>query len=172
MSIPATGNLRVYQDVLKRVIVKSTSRFNLLDLCCGETNHIRGLPWKSVTCVDVINWPARIKEAQFIHGDAAEYVKTLKSRCFDMVICSDGIEHFPRLAGEAFLAEMERVGNFCFIFTPLGPFGNVDASSTDPHIHKSAWFPADFETRGWQTDTHPNWHGAAGAFFAWKQTDL
>ena len=41
-----------------------------------------------------------------------------KSRVFDYVLCSEVIEHIPKLQGEKALRELERVSNFLLITTP------------------------------------------------------
>ena len=72
-------------------------------------------------------------------------------KSFDILICSEVIEHLEKKSGERLLAELERVARKQILLTtPVGTY-KQHASGGNPHWeHKYIWNPEDFKSRGYK----------------------
>lgn len=171
------GSLSLFQNVLGRIVERPFAELSVLDLCCGECSHVRGLRFNESLHVDVQDWPNRPKELDFLRWNVneIEHTRAARRERWDVTLCSDGIEHLDRMDGLRLMHRMMQYGRVAVIFTPFGEYPELCdprlkpmAFSTDPDQHKSKWLPEQFRDLKWQTLEFPNWHGSFGAFFAWK----
>jgi hypothetical protein len=76
-------------------------------------------------------------------GDARLILDALGS--YDLVICTDVIEHFEKHEGQVLLEKMLDRGRVVLITSPIGP-SPQEAVYGNPHEeHKSVWGESDFE---------------------------
>lgn len=160
-----TGSGELYLSVLRRII-GPTESLSLLDLCCGEMTHTNQMKFSKSLHVDILDWPTRPQNLEFLCMDVLKC--DFPENSFDVVLCSDGLEHFQKVDGLALLAKMEKwAKKVAVIFTPIGDYMINPAANGDPHAHKSGWLPSEFK----DVEIYPDWHPTLnlGAFFAWKR---
>ena len=163
-----SGSFQLWVDTV-RGITGPTEELSMLDLCCGEMSATRLIKWKTVSAVDVVDYPNRPREYIFWKQDVLDPLMSADG--FDVCICSDGLEHFTREQGYRLLVNMERWAKLPIVFTPTGqPESELEPNSTHPDAHKSSWLPAHFIGIGWHTKLFPDWHPTIGlgGLFAWK----
>lgn len=156
-------------------IIGAAPRNWLLDLCCGGTAITRHLDFKRKVGVDVEDHPERDAEFDFTQQETLEFllrqVDPPVSLLYDVAIISDGIEHFTLHDAKDVLLGMEAISNLVIVFVPTNDI-EITPDSTDPHAHKSAWWPELFQALGYETNHFPDWHAEKlelGACFAWKR---
>lgn len=135
----------------------------ILDLGCEDGRLLTllsdGKDWK-VTGVDIfqknVNRTAKRKiYVKAIKGDILEISKKLirEKKKFDVVFCSQVIEHIDRKKGEEFLGLVDKLAKEKIIIgTPRGFMEQPHAFLGDnPHqVHKSGWSEDDFRRRGYK----------------------
>lgn len=135
----------------------------ILDLGCEDGRLLTllsdGKDWK-VTGVDIfqknVNRTAKRKiYVKAIKGDIVEISKKLirEKKKFDVVFCSQVIEHIDRKKGEEFLGLVDKLAKEKIIIgTPRGFMEQPHAFLGDnPHqVHKSGWSEDDFRRRGYK----------------------
>lgn len=135
----------------------------ILDLGCEDGRLLDllsdGKNWK-VTGVDIfqnnVNAASKRKiYVKAIKGDIVEISKKLiKERAkFDVVFCSQVIEHIDRKKGEELLSLVDKLARKKIIMgTPRGFMEQPHAFLGDnPHqVHKSGWSEDDFRKRGYK----------------------
>lgn len=135
----------------------------ILDLGCEDGRLLTllsdGKDWK-VTGVDIfqknVNKAAKRKiYVKAIKGDILEISKKLirEKKKFDVVFCSQVIEHIDRKKGEEFLGLVDKLAKEKIIIgTPRGFMEQPHAFLGDnPHqVHKSGWSEDDFRRRGYK----------------------
>lgn len=135
----------------------------ILDLGCEDGRLLTllsdGKDWK-VTGVDIfqknVNRTAKRKiYVKAIKGDIVEISKKLirEKKKFDVVFCSQVIEHIDRKKGEEFLGLIDKLAKKKIIIgTPRGFMEQPHAFLGDnPHqVHKSGWSEDDFRRRGYK----------------------
>lgn len=135
----------------------------ILDLGCEDGRLLTllsdGKDWK-VTGVDIfqknVNRTAKRKiYIKAIKGDIVEISKKLirEKKKFDVVFCSQVIEHIDRKKGEEFLGLVDKLAKEKIIIgTPRGFMEQPHAFLGDnPHqVHKSGWSEDDFRRRGYK----------------------
>lgn len=159
-------------DKLK--IITPFSYMWLLRQCIGEANTIldlgcedgrllellsNGKKWK-VTGVDIFkkNVDAAAKREIFVKAIKGDVVKVSKQlikekKKFDVVFCSQVIEHINRKDGEELLKLVDHLAKKrIFMGTPRGFMVQPEMFLGDnPHmVHKSGWSQEDFEQRGYK----------------------
>lgn len=158
---PGDGDLHL--KVLRLLIGDETEK-SLIDLNCGEMTSTRHLKFRESVHVDVIDEDLRPDNVHFFLGSSLGDGEVFE-RKYDVAIISDGIEHFTKSDGLRLADRMTKLAKLSIIFTPLGQY-LVFPESTDPHVHKSGWLPADLPD--WETLVFPNWHltlGIGALFF-------
>lgn len=86
-------------------------------------------------------------------GDALGFLRNTLAEPWDLIFCCELIEHYGREDGLSLLHHLERLhefgGSAVILTTPLGfmPQGAIRGNVNQ--IHKSGWYPEDFESRGW-----------------------
>lgn len=135
----------------------------ILDLGCGDGNLMElladGKRWE-VTGVDLYGKNVKIasKRSIFIKVFRADLIKFVKKQIkkkkkYDVVFCSQVIEHLDRKRGEELLALIDSIARQRvimgtpreFMEQPHGYLGD------NPHqVHKSGWLEEDFRKRGYK----------------------
>lgn len=135
----------------------------ILDLGCEDGRLLSllsdGKDWK-VTGVDIfqknVNEAAKKKIfISVIKGDIVKVSKKLigERKKFDVVFCSQVIEHINRKEGEELLSIVDKLAKKKIIFgTPRGFMEQPEAFlGYNPHqVHKSGWTEDDFKKRGFK----------------------
>lgn len=139
---------------------------SLLDLCCGEMAVTRHLHFGESLHLDVIDAPGRPREFPFRQIDVGAWILNDR-RQWDVIVLSDGLEHFRKREGMDILDYMREHAQIPVVFVPVGDDTSVDEDADGPHTHKSLWTPEEFED--WNTLVWPDWHPTIGlgAMFAW-----
>lgn len=165
-----SGSHELWLSVVNRILGDSP-RHVMIDVCCGACAVTRKLTeFDRVDASDILPRDARVPAHwNFDQFSAIRFLEEYGDKQADLVICSDGLEHFNRNNGNDLLLEMERVGRTAIIFTPTGD-DTFDPEAQGPHHHKSSWMERDFHHMGWETEHFPDWHPTLGwgAIFAWK----
>lgn len=167
------GSGEIYLDVM-RAICGDTSDKAMLDLMCHKAPYTSQLGFKERTYVDVLNRPLDNKQEQqfFVQQDVFSFLVENSDRKWDVIICSDGIEHLKKDAGHDLIFSLQFISGKHIIFTPTFD-RNINPSSDDPDIHKSSWRTRDLEESHaiiYFPDFHPTLD--QGAFFAFKCKDV
>lgn len=135
----------------------------ILDLGCEDGRLLdllsEGKSWH-ITGVDIfqknINTAAKRKiYVKAIKGDVVQLAKKLirQQAKFDVVFCSQVIEHISRKEGEELLNMVDKLAKKRVIMgTPRGFMEQPEAFlGNNPHqVHKSGWTEDDFRKRGYQ----------------------
>lgn len=135
----------------------------ILDLGCEDGRLLEllsdGKDWQ-VTGVDIFqkNIKAAAKRKIFveaIRGDIVTIAKNLikKKKKYDVVFCSQVIEHIDRRHGEELLHLIDKLAKDKIVIgTPRGFMEQPEAFLGDnPHqVHKSGWTEDDFRKRGYK----------------------
>lgn len=162
-----SGSFQLWIDTVKE-ITGPTESLGLMDICCGEMSVTRLLPWKTILAVDLVDYPNRPEDINFSRQD----VRSIPLYAgFDVVICSDGLEHFTKDDGYDILGRMTTWGKIAIIFTPTRqPVKELEPESNHPDSHKSSWTPEELRDLGWKTKVFDDWHPTLdwGAMFAWR----
>lgn len=149
-----------YMRFLKKSIGEAET---ILDLGCGDGSLMEfiaiGEDWK-VTGVDIFrkNITAAAKRKVFvqtIRRDIVDVVEEMikKRKKFDVVFCSQVIEHISREKGEQLLKIVDRVAKKRIVMgTPRGFMHQPDVFLGDnPHqVHESGWNEEDFRKHGYK----------------------
>ncbi len=135
----------------------------ILDIGCGDGALMevlcQGKDWK-VTGIDI--YPQNVKKAskrlmyvKVLQGDLNKIAKELifKRQKFDLVFCSQVIEHIDRKKGEELLLLVDKLAKKrIFMGTPRGFMHQPEMFlDGNPHqVHKSGWDENDFKKRGYR----------------------
>lgn len=149
-----------YLRVLRRSIGKART---VLDLGCGDGSLMKtlaqGQNWE-ITGTDIYEkWLKQARRIGVYHkliaGDVLELVRKLtrQRKKFDVVFCSQTIEHLERKQGEKLLDIVEKIAIKRIVFgTPRDFMEQPEVFIKDnPYqYHKSGWSINDFRNRGYK----------------------
>ena len=135
----------------------------ILDLGCGDGNLMEllaeGKRWQ-VTGVDLYAKKVKIasKRSIFIEVFKADIIKFVKQQIikrkkYDVVFCSQVIEHLDRKQGEELLSSVESIASQRIIIGTPREFMEQPISylGDNPHqVHKSGWSEEDFRKRDYK----------------------
>lgn len=135
----------------------------ILDLGCGNGTLIEflanGKKWK-VTGVDLYkeNVKSALQKELFVevfNDDITKFVRQQisKKKKYDVVFCSQVIEHIERKQGEELLALVDLIARKKIIMGTPREFMKQPHSylGNNPHqVHKSGWSEGDFRARGYK----------------------
>jgi len=165
------GNGEIYLDVMK-AICGDTEGKSMADLMCYHAPYTPLLGFKNRIYVDVQERGLDHKEEQqyFVKSDIFMFLVENSNLHFDVMICSDGIEHLHKQAGFDLALAMKLMSDKSIIFTPLGEW--MVTNDDHPDSHKSGWLPSDLN--GYATIVFPDFHPTLneGAFFVWYCKDI
>lgn len=160
------GSGEIYLTVMKSICGDTTGK-SMVDLMCYRAPYTPLLGFKERTYVDIQRRPLDFKSEEefFIHGDVIDFLKQIKTKRYDVSICSDGIEHLDRIMGVILWTRMSLCSKKQIGFTPLGPL-NI-TNDHNPDSHRSSWLPGDLF--GTASVVFPDFHKSIGhgAFFFW-----
>lgn len=149
-----------YMNLLKDSIGEVNT---ILDLGCEDGRLItllsQGRKWK-VTGVDIFSSNvskarSRVIYSRVIKGDIVKTSRDLikQKQKYDVVFCSQVIEHISRKDGEELLNIVDKLAKKKVIFgTPRGFMEQPECFlGNNPHqVHKSGWTEDDFKKRGFK----------------------
>lgn len=129
---------------------------SLLDVGCGCGGPIELIRRKRrlFSVGADIFWPYLLHcRAAGLHDDVVRCdVRLLPFRAgtFDIVLCSEVLEHLRRDEAKALIAEMENIARRQVIITvPVGRCRQDEYDGNPYQAHHSAWMPADFRRLGY-----------------------
>jgi hypothetical protein len=161
------GSGELHLSIIK-TICGDISNKSLLDMMCCQAPTTSQLMFERRTYVDIL---PRVLDCEserpfFVQYNALDYLND-KGGYYDVITCTDGIEHLTKKNGYEFLLQTTLFSEKQIFFTPLGDYMVDD--SLDPEGHHSGWLPEDFEQLGWATIVLPDYHPllGIGAFYAW-----
>lgn len=163
-----TGSGEIWLDVVM-AICGDTKDKSMVDLMCHHAPYTSQLGFKERRYIDVLDRGLDNKEEEkyFIKMDVFDFLDSCLYRDqFDVMICSDGIEHLTKEQGHELLHGMWLYSNKQIIFTPTGDHNLT--KDNNPDTHKSSWNPEDFDAASCVIINFPNFHSSIklGAFFA------
>ncbi|MDO8657828.1 MAG: class I SAM-dependent methyltransferase [Candidatus Levybacteria bacterium] len=130
---------------------------SVLDVGCGARSPLADLR-KTFYSVGIDIFEPSIEQSKktklhddYILGDVLKLKTLLKQRKFDAVVALDIVEHLEKKDGWKLLAEMEKVAKKkIIILTPYGFTQQHPYESNPYQIHKSGWYPKEFEKLGYK----------------------
>lgn len=150
-----------YHWIIKNHLSKNIN--TVLDLGCGEGNFMADLShgenW-SITGVELYQ-PSVLKAQKtgvykkVVTSDILKYVFSTKEK-FDLVFCSQVIEHIKKPDGLKLLDKIEKIAKKqVVVCTPIGfiKFDRVEVEIEDDNPleeHQSGWLPQEFMKRGYK----------------------
>jgi hypothetical protein len=161
------GSGEIYLDVMKAICGNTTGK-SMADLMCHHAPYTPLLGFEHRIYVDIQDrgLDHKSEEKYFLISDVFRFLDKCSDSSFDVMICSDGIEHLEKLHGYDLLLSMKLKARKSIIFTPLGDLNVTD--DNHPDSHKCGWEPSHMPT-DYAKIVFPNFHHTlnAGAFFAW-----
>lgn len=139
----------------KNILRKECDGFSsVLDLGCGYNSPVRWVDIPNKIGVDIYDNYLNESQAKKIHD---EYKKgdllkiEFERSSFDIVLCSDVIEHLKKEDGENLLNKAEAWAKDKIIFTtPNGFLPQNIYHGNEFQEHKSGWLVDDFRRRGYR----------------------
>lgn len=165
------GTIEVYMKVL-RAICGYTAGKSMIDLMCCTAPNTPTLGFSTRYYVDILDRTLDHPDEQkyFVRKDVLN-ILPLITQMFDVVICSDGIEHLNEHDGYKLIWIMQQIADKQIIFTPDSEIFKLN-NEPGPEAHRSIWTPEMLP--GYASihfpDFHKEWNG--GAFFSWHCEDI
>jgi len=72
-------------------------------------------------------------------GEALELLEGIEKRRYDLIICSDMLEHVLKVQGMRILGEMKRVSANSIVVLPVMPSPQVDVYENEYERHRAIW---------------------------------
>jgi hypothetical protein len=169
------GSGEIYLDVVGAICsdVLGNDNCSMLDLMCHHSPYNAQLPFTEKVFVDIQDRPLDFvsEQVNFVQYDVLKFLERNLAE-FDVIICSDGIEHLTKRDGFRMLKMMQNQSHKHIIFTPLGEYCLELNPTNDPDAHRSGWEPKEFV--GWASIIFTDFHkqNNAGAFFTWHCKDI
>jgi len=175
------GSGEIWLDVVRAICgdLPNRKHSSICDLMCHKAPYTPQLGFKDITLVDIqyrgLDIPnVRTATFAFYCKDVISFLQSDPAD-YDVMICSDGIEHLSQSQGEHMLEMMVTSATKSIIFTPLGD--QSISNDKHPDSHKSGWTPESFANllyNEWAFAVFPNFHPQlnCGAFFAWHCGDV
>lgn len=136
------GSGGLWLDIMKIICGKMPDHpaSNMCDLMCHRAPYTPQLGFKERKYIDVQNRGFDFPEEMrfFEQIDVLEFLKSCTVD-YDVMICSDGIEHLTFYQGCEMLALMRMHSSIQIIFTPLGDY--MISEEGHPDNHRCGWTP-------------------------------
>jgi len=173
-----TGSGELWLDIV-RAICRNQVKDNwwLADICCHKAPYTSQLGASYTTYVDVQYRGLEVRpdsKFEFVCDDVFNWFGRNQQQ-YDVMICSDGVEHFTKGNGLHLINLMSHYSNKAIIFTPLGEVSVTN--DWHPDSHKCGLTPDDFsqlDEEEWAFIVLPDFHPElnCGAFFAWHCREI
>lgn len=164
-----TGSGELWLDIMKIICGNKPTHpaSNMCDIMCHRAPYTPLLGFAERTYIDIQDRGFDFPEEKnnFICMDAIAYLMDCPVD-YDVIICSDGIEHLTINQGERLLQLMRLNSEMQVIFTPLGDYMVDVGMNNNPDSHLSGWTPGMLPD--YLSIVFPNFHESLniGAFFA------
>lgn len=130
----------------------------LLDIGCGDGEHLRGCTPHLQKSVGIDIFPPALKRAsergiytQTMPINANEISKYFEKDSFDCVLAFDLIEHLDRPEGLTLLTAMEIIASKkVIVFTPNRFLPQSTLNGNVHQIHRSGWSVSEMRSRGYR----------------------
>jgi len=147
---------RQHIELLEQEVVGSCK--TLLDIGCGNGNHMIGISPHLAYSVGVDMFEDSIKEARenkiytdTVLTDVKHIAKNYPDNSFECVVAFDLIEHLDKADGFSLLGDMERIASKkVIVFTPNGFLAQGALYGNEAQIHKSGWTVSEMQSRGYK----------------------
>src|SRR6187402_1555191 len=132
-----TGSGELWLDIMK--IICGTEHdhpfSSMCDLMCHKAPYTPRLGFAYRTYVDIQDRELEYEwqRPYFKNMDVFDFLRNSCNIKYDVMICSDGIEHLYFDKGTELLSLMEEHSNKQIIFTPLGPYMLSEDDNPDSH---------------------------------------
>jgi len=127
---------------------------SVLDIGCGHDSPIQHVSIKKTTGVDFFDDYIKSSEEKKIHS---EYIKAditavdFEPKSYEVVLCSEVIEHLKKDVGLKLLEKMEKwAAKKVIITTPNGFLPQPQYDENKFQEHQSGWSVEDFRKRGYR----------------------
>ena len=147
-------NRWLFPNWIDRVKAEVTGCGSLLDVGCGYNSPVQHLDVPKKAAVEVHEpylVESRKKEIHQVYYQADVMQVGFQTGAFDVVFCSEVLEHLPHADGQVLLDRMERwAARRVVITVPNGwvPQGEYDGNPYQRH--RSWWYASDFRRRGYR----------------------
>lgn len=135
---------------------------SILDVGCGNGELMemlnRDRVWK-VDGIDAYAIDAGLARTTGVYskvlvGDIRDVKKYVKGKKYDIVFCSQVLEHLEKKDALKLIGDLEKIGNKIVLATPLGFLEKDEpymGEGDNPYqAHRSAWSVGDYESRGYK----------------------
>lgn len=141
---------------------------SMCDLMCHRAPYTPQLGFWDRTFVDIQDRGLDFEKEKllnFVHMDVFDFFEQ-NTVHYNVMICSDGIEHLTIDQGKDLIWWMENASEKQIVFTPLGDHMVGLGDLNSPDTHRSGWLPEMIPD--YLSIVFPNWHPelGIGAFFA------
>lgn len=166
--------LRPLHEFYPRLLDRASGNAeSLLDVGCGSRSPAFLATRRMRYSVGIDGFESAIERSRaagihnrYIRCDLADLEKVVAPKSFDVVVCSDVIEHVTKDDGFRLMAAMERVAKKRVIIgTPNGFMpqdGSFEGNCLQEHV--SGWRIWDFEDRGYQLCGFGGWKPMKGPY--------
>jgi len=138
------GSGEIWLDIMRIICGDCVNHpaSSMCDLMCHRMPYTPQLEFKERTYVDIqdrgFDFPEERKHFQ--HMDVFDFLR-LCTCGYDVMICSDGLEHLSFDQGKEFIRLIELHSDKQVIFTPLGDHMVGVGDLNNPDTHRSGWVP-------------------------------
>jgi len=141
--------------LLEREVIGSCQ--TLLDIGCGDGNHVSGLaPYlQRLIGIDISPQSLTLANQRGVYTetiliDARNIDRVFPKNSFHCVVAFDLIEHIEKSQGWNILEAMERIAlRKVIVFTPNGFLNQGPMDGNEHQIHRSGWSVSDMHSRGY-----------------------
>ena len=130
----------------------------VLDVGCGLGNNaallrLRGVPCYIVgvdACTRHLHASAKWFYDELIAWDLRVLPLPFRDREFNVALCTEVIEHLPKVEGLRLLGELRRVAERVVVTTPLKAHWEVGGDREPLEQHRSYWPPSELRRMGFK----------------------
>ena len=144
----------VYMEWMRKAVGDFKHK-TLLDIMCGTRRMTKDWDFREKTFVDV-----KEQGEGIINQDVMTFFMLPPRRFYDVIHCSDGIEHVDKEKGWDIIRMCMCRASTSVFFTPLTAL-DVQPDSKDPYRHKCVWTPDDLPDC-FKKVVFPDWHPGIG----------
>jgi 2-polyprenyl-3-methyl-5-hydroxy-6-metoxy-1,4-benzoquinol methylase len=148
----------------ERYIGKELRNLHVVDV--GGGNGVLARPWweerqAHLTIYDVM-LPSELGNANGICADVEEIVEICGERSFDIIQCTEVIEHMRKRKGERVIELFKKVARVGILITTTAGYTTQPPQLDNPfQEHVSGWLPTEFQQLGFEVTMHMDYQIAA-----------